>query len=104
MGIIHGKMVPLRSLSRPNGQLEAFGSANIMIYRVRYLISQEGHEIYIPVASFDNTYLQWLRSKRAISLPKDSFLNMARYGPWLIDRAEHVAEFAAIILAIMVAK
>ncbi|KAJ5942053.1 hypothetical protein N7516_002221 [Penicillium verrucosum] len=66
--------------------------------------SCDGHEIYISVASFDSTYLHWLRNKRAISRPKDSFLNMARYGPWFIDSAEHVAEFAAIILAIMVAE
>lgn len=61
-----------------------------MINRVRYLISQDGHEIYITVASFDKTYIQWLRSKRAISLPKGSFLTMTRYGPWLINRAEEI--------------
>ncbi len=31
---------------------------------------------------------------------ESSFMTMHRYGPWLINNAEHMEEFAAIILAI----
>lgn len=55
------------------------------------------------MASFDDVYLQWLRSNRAIGLRKDSFLRMTRYGPWLVDSDRDMEEFAATALAIMLA-
>ncbi|KAJ6190046.1 hypothetical protein N7519_000067 [Penicillium mononematosum] len=71
------------------------------MYNVGCIISQDGPKMYITVTSFDNTYLQWLRRKRAIGLPAGSSLTMARYGPWSIQHERDVAEFAAIVLAIM---
>ncbi|KAJ5542893.1 hypothetical protein N7535_005315 [Penicillium sp. DV-2018c] len=69
----------------------------------RFLISQNGNELYITAASFDDTYLHWLRSNRPMRLSKNSFMRMTRYGPWLVGMAHDMEEFAKLALAIMIA-
>lgn len=56
-----------------------FGSANVIIYRHHFLVSQDNHEMFITVARFNDTYMHWLGIKRAIGLHKDGFLSMTRY-------------------------
>ncbi|KAJ5531252.1 hypothetical protein N7527_004645 [Penicillium freii] len=64
------------------------------------LFLQDGADLYVTLAAFDKTYLDWIKNKRK-KLPNHQFLQMNRYGSWNLTSADDMKEFAVIALGIM---
>ncbi|KAJ5577955.1 uncharacterized protein N7459_006919 [Penicillium hispanicum] len=67
--------------------------------RIRILISQDRHFIFITVAEYDADYLAYLKNEKP-STDTLSFLTMHQFGPWDTQRASHMRELGPILLAI----
>ncbi|KAJ5946128.1 hypothetical protein N7454_002967 [Penicillium verhagenii] len=66
-----------------------------------FLISQDGVELYVIVADFDQRYVDFARGRR-LTITEDHFMKMHKFGPWLIDRFEDLDIFAKLVLAIAI--
>lgn len=66
----------------------------------RVLISQDRHCIYVTFASCHDDYLNYLnKGDGKGKITPRSFLKMQTYGPWKVNIAEHMKNFAILILA-----
>ncbi|KAJ9302659.1 hypothetical protein DTO271G3_33 [Paecilomyces variotii] len=63
------------------------------------LISQDGKELYLSTALYEGGYKRYLVGTKD-NLKKSEFLNVHRYGPWMIDERDDMDEFAKIALAL----
>ncbi|PWY88202.1 hypothetical protein BO70DRAFT_393926 [Aspergillus heteromorphus CBS 117.55] len=59
------------------------------------VISQNRNERYITLGTVDRHYLNYLNGTDQTS----RFLTLHRYGPWMIDNADHLENFATNVLA-----
>jgi hypothetical protein len=68
--------------------------------RVRVLISQDRHEIFVTFAEYDSAYAAYLNDIRKGTgpTPADIFLVMSEYGPFNTTISEHMEELGAFIL------
>lgn len=57
------------------------------------------HEIYLIVAEYTADYVDYLTNPGRESACK-SFLTMNQFGPWEIVSSSHVADIAALLLAV----
>ncbi|KAJ5365423.1 hypothetical protein N7517_008309 [Penicillium concentricum] len=78
--------------------------------RRRLIVSQDNHEIFLTIASYDNQYLTYLKTGDT-SEPsgtggsgnhpfKPPFLKLQTYGPWSIIHPSHMHSLATIILCV----
>ncbi|PLB38958.1 uncharacterized protein BDW47DRAFT_18344 [Aspergillus candidus] len=67
--------------------------------KLRALISQDRHEIFITIAEYDSGYVTYLRKKPLNNEPL-SFLTMRQYGPWNTTHAGHMKKLGPILLAL----
>ena len=77
------------------------------------MIAQDGDEIRISIGTFDTNYLEYLNSdvdepvvpkdKLGLICKRDShYLTIQEFGPVSIKKYSHIAEFARIVVAIMI--
>ncbi|KAJ5556356.1 hypothetical protein N7494_000271 [Penicillium frequentans] len=66
-----------------------------------FVISQDGVEIYLIVAVFDRRYVDYMKGRQS-SLPSGSFMQMHKFGPWPINKATELDNFAKVALTIAI--
>ena len=63
-------------------------------------MSQDRHEIFLTIASYDDNYIKYLRGEGEES---HSFLEMQEYGPFAINKSDHMYIFGRTMLALSLA-
>ncbi|KAK2805795.1 hypothetical protein FQN50_006071 [Emmonsiellopsis sp. PD_5] len=69
------------------------------VKKLRLLISQDRHEIFLTVAEYDDDYIKYLEDKNHRS-ESPSFMTMHQFGPWNTLDANHMKYLGPILLAI----
>ena len=64
-----------------------------------FLISQDGHELYISVAQADNRWINYIYDIKK-TIQKEEFLKIHYYGPWHINKKMDVQQFSKMLLAL----
>lgn len=82
-----------RYVSRPSLQVMTINNKSR-----RLLISQDGHEIYVTIGSYDSDYVKYI-TDQALS-QADSFLVMRSYGPFLVNHKNHMENLGVLLLAV----
>jgi hypothetical protein len=68
-----------------------------------FVLSQRGIQTFVMAAYFDAEYADYIRnSGRVTSQMTNGFMRIMTFGPWEIDRADHMQKFAEIALAITI--
>lgn len=63
----------------------------------RLLVSQDRHEIYLTVASYDQAYIDYVTGKD--KTPGKSILHMLQVGPYTLNHAGQMQRLSRILLA-----
>ncbi|KAH7325713.1 hypothetical protein B0I35DRAFT_474458 [Stachybotrys elegans] len=64
----------------------------------RLMVSQDRHEVYLTVASFDDDYISYIRGHKMTN----SFLKMQEYGPFDVCNKDHMRYLGRILLAVSI--
>lgn len=63
----------------------------------RVTVAQDGKEMYIIISEYTDGYLAYITDNK----PTNDFMAMTQYGPYAIDNAADVNEFAYIVLSFL---
>lgn len=69
----------------------------VLISHRRIHIAQDRNDVFVTIAEYDGSYLDYLNNKTSSS---HSFLRMHQYGPWNTLNASDVRDLGAVLLAI----
>lgn len=58
------------------------------------IFAQDRHEIFVSVATCEQTYIDYLQNKGG----PDSFLKITEYGPYKIDDSHHMEDLAVVVM------
>ncbi|PLB52252.1 hypothetical protein P170DRAFT_472159 [Aspergillus steynii IBT 23096] len=69
-------------------------------YHSRLLIAQDRHEIYVVIATYDDTYIQYLNGEE---VPSSCFMTMQEYGPFNTMFGNNMRRFAEFAIGFSLA-
>ncbi|KAE8321350.1 hypothetical protein BDV39DRAFT_210808 [Aspergillus sergii] len=64
-----------------------------------FIVSEDRHKIYVTFAEYGVEYLRYLKGRPYTG---DPFLVMHEYGPWDIERKDHMRMVGALILGLVI--
>jgi hypothetical protein len=65
----------------------------------RVIISQDRHEIYVTVGTFDDNYVRYVQDEVEYA---NSFLRMKEYGPFNVNKPKQMDVLGCILLGLSI--